>query len=401
MNIKRTLLAAVASVLVGTEALAGTYGWDASDNSTLFTSFKNYMKTMQTELVGEPLYFMAQQLLVDCEASFSSSPYAWLGLVHRFCNMAESIYGPAASHPRALDNDKYARIRKALLHLRDYPMHEVSLTTDAVYPPAEQRTAFNYANQQWLNEKRKHFLAFLASPRPTGKELQINKLYSSGVVFRTKNACIGIDICYNEAFGTTEGVSELASALDVLYVTHAHGDHYDNSLVTAMLNLGKPVVMPKNIFGTNKGTEVIWSTTQATKTLLGGVANTAAVMSAQGEEPCLLYHIDIDGWRIIHVGDNSHHENEPQLANYAMADVVVAPIFQGLTTLFWQISGASNPDNAQQFYLSIHENEFHHTIGGRVSYKYLYSDAGALGSTSNKYPCTLLMDNGEHIVLVK
>jgi len=402
VKLKRILATAIASVLIGSEAfaLSNSYGWPAAENAALFNSFKTYMKVVQSELAGEPAYFMAQELLIECEATFKTDPYAWLGQVSRFCNFLENIYGPAMSHPRSISADRYARIRKAILMLRDYPMHEMSVDDEIDYPTA-QATAFNKMNTQWLNLKRDEFFQFLDSPRPTGNELQIVKLYSSGVVFRTKNGCIGIDMAYEEAFGNKIGVDKLADQLDALFVTHPHGDHYDATLVKSMLNKKKPVVMPSNLVSTSTGYEVIWSSSKTTHAKIGGVASAAAIMSGQGDTPCLLYHIEMDGWRFIHVGDNSHHENEPGLKDWDMADVVMSPVFQGLTTLFTNIDGASNPDDAQQFYLNIHENEFHHIVDRRVSYKYMFSNAASLGNTFTTYPCVLLLDCGEHITLTK
>jgi len=402
VRLKRLIIVALASVLAWTEAsaLTSTYGWPAAENDALFNSFKNYMKTLQVDIVGEPLYYMMQELLIECEATYKNGePYAWVGQVSRFCNLVENMYGPAMGHPRVGTADKYAKIRKDILMLRDYPMHEMSVDDELSFPDA-QKTAFNKFNSQWLNKKREEFFQRLASPRPTGDELQVMKVYSSGVVFRTKNKCIGMDIAYNEAFGTTAGIDKLSDALDALYVTHAHGDHFDETLIRSMINKGKPVVMTKNIVKMESPYAVVWEDSHLTKESING-AITVASMGAQTPTPCLCYLVEIDGWRFIHVGDNSVHDVEKELAKFDQADVVVSPIFQGLTTLFTNIRGANNPDNAQQFYLNIHENEFHHTINGRVSYKWMYSNSGSLGSTSAMYPCTLLLDNGENITLYK
>ena len=401
MKLKHLILAIGVSVLIGTEARAG-YGFEAMPNSDLYKSTLTYLKNLQTEFFGEPAYYMIQGLMMEIEASYPNNQYAWIGQVSRFCNMMENIYPPSLGSPMARSEERYDKLRRAILLLRDYPMHVPSISGDG--PPASQVNAFNTANAQWLQFKRDEFFQFLSSSRPSGSEIQVAKLYSSGVVLRTKEACIGIDICYEEGLYSPDRREELADHLDVVYVTHAHGDHYDVPLLQMMLQKGKSVVAPhtmgRHFVSTYPDKLFLWSEDQATAVNVQGKAQTKAFMSAQGDEPCLLYHILLGNWRIIHVGDNSHHENETPYTKEQIADLVFAPVFQGLTSLFKNTRGAPNPDNAEQVYVNIHENEWHHTIDGRVPYKYLFDDSGALGG-SGVYPSYAFLDNGEHITLSK
>ena len=84
-----------------------------------------------------------------------------------------------------------------------------------------------------------------------------------------------------------------------------------------------------------------------------------------------------------------------------MADVVFAPVFQGVVYLFTSTLAAPNPDNIEQVYVNIHENEWHHEIHGRISYEYLYNHNGALNNGGRPYPSVAIVDNGEHITLYK
>ena len=411
MKLKHFILAACASVLLGTEASAASaYGFDAVTNEELFSSTLLYLRSMQSELLGEPIYFMTQNLMLELEAAHSSKPFAWLGQVHRFLNLAENMYPAALGHPSVGVEDKYDRIRRALLRLRDYPMHEVSDVPDSVSPEEGQAAAFHAANKQWLHQKRNEFFQFLSSPRPTGGEMQVFKIYSSGVVFRTRGACIGIDITYAEGIYDGERREELAQALDVIYVTHAHGDHYDIPLLKRMLDLGKSVVAPYTMekhltaySGYKDKTLFLWDDDGPTSNplLIQKVARTQAFRSMQNPEPLLLYLIQIDDWRIIHVGDNSEHDKEAAYAQYDMADVVVAPVFQGLTSLCGSTYIAANPGNIDQIYINIHENEWHHTIDHRVPFNYMYNNAGALGNSAYVYPAYIATECGESFTLYK
>lgn len=60
-------------------------------------------------------------------------------------------------------------------------------------------------------------------------------LYNMGYVVRTPSGCFAVDISHRWA-------KQLAPYLDFLCVTHKHSDHYNEELIQAMFDLGKPVL---------------------------------------------------------------------------------------------------------------------------------------------------------------
>ena len=60
-------------------------------------------------------------------------------------------------------------------------------------------------------------------------------LYNMGYLFKTPDACFGIDLHFRDA-------EDLVEDLDFLLITHGHGDHYTKSLLDAMITAGKPVI---------------------------------------------------------------------------------------------------------------------------------------------------------------
>lgn len=383
------------------------YIWQATTNEVLYGNLLTYLRTVQNDWVGEPVYYMVQQLTSELRATFPQDPYAWMSQVHNFCNTLENIYPPALAHPSATrgGEDPYEKIRRHIFRLRDFPMHQVSLDNDVIKPSAEQKAAFNATNKQWLQHKREEFFQFLRGPRPTGDELQLFRLYSSGYVLRTRDACIGIDLCYGEGFYDGARKEELAGMLDAVFTTHGHGDHYDIELLRMMLQKGKAIVIPPRMepfFVDYSGEKHVWRDSQLEPVRIGGVATVQAQMAGQGDEPCLLYLIQIGSWRIAHVGDNSHHELELAFyPNYPMVDVQMCPVFQGILDFANSLKKAPNPDNAALIYFNLHENEWHHTIDGRMSFEFMYCHNGALGNASFAYPCTAICDNGETLTLYK
>ena len=58
---------------------------------------------------------------------------------------------------------------------------------------------------------------------------------------KTPSACFGFDLY--DYFNVPEFI-KLAELIDVYFISHEHGDHYSNSLMQVVTNLGKPVIGP-------------------------------------------------------------------------------------------------------------------------------------------------------------
>jgi outer membrane protein assembly factor BamB len=88
-----------------------------------------------------------------------------------------------------------------------------------------------------LHYLRKSTEAAIADIRRTRvrKGVAMWHVYNMGYVFRTPDACFGIDL-------HGRGVEALAKDLDFALNTHGHGDHVSRPLMAAMLTAGKPVV---------------------------------------------------------------------------------------------------------------------------------------------------------------
>lgn len=67
------------------------------------------------------------------------------------------------------------------------------------------------------------------------KGVAVWHFYNMGYVFKTPDACFGIDLHLRRA-------PRLADTLDFLLVTHRHSDHVSLELIDAMVAAGKPVV---------------------------------------------------------------------------------------------------------------------------------------------------------------
>lgn len=61
------------------------------------------------------------------------------------------------------------------------------------------------------------------------------QIYNMGYVFKTLDACFGVDICLKHG-------ERLAQDLDFLLVTHEHGDHHLGGIIKGMHDASKPVI---------------------------------------------------------------------------------------------------------------------------------------------------------------
>lgn len=400
---KKTAFILILMLALGVPARSSN-NWP-TDNELLYKQMLEYVVSASNTIQGEPIYSQMQQLKLEIEAAHQSDKYAWIGQTLRFCNILESIYPPLMEHNAVMAEDRYQKIRRIFLTLKDYPMHVHSITDAAdaggAAPPAAQVSAFTAGNRQFFDFRRNGVLEYLKNvPRPDDGSIQVIKLYSSGFIFRTSNVCIGLDINYTEGMYASERRSELAQYFDAMFITHAHGDHYDKALMTELLKAGVPVVMtndiPKDAPSEHK---IIWDKDVLSPVQIIPGVSAQAKMAAQGTLPCLLFLIDCDGWRIAATGDNSLSDKYEFFHDRPVPDIVAAPISINMLLLNQNLHQATNEEGRTPVYLSAHENEWHHNLDGRMPFTKIYKNI--YSSLDGNAMFTVVMDNGEIITLEK
>ncbi len=127
--------------------------------------------------------------------------------------------------------------------------------------------------------------------------LTIHKLYNEGVILRTRNVCLGIDL-YFPSRTPASVVRTFADRLDGLLVTHSHGDHRQENLIELLRRMGKPVVIAADDPAVPLGGK-----------LDSGSIRAARWTSFRGShlDPTFsgFFSVTIAGWHMLHSGDNT------------------------------------------------------------------------------------------------
>ncbi|MCQ2143917.1 MAG: hypothetical protein MJY56_07600 [Bacteroidales bacterium] len=361
---------------IGTQ---NAYMFDAKSNSDLVSDLLRFLDRAAAKVEGTPLSEKFKTLRAEVVANYDSDPFEWIDRVNTFVTENIAGYTPevfdAPGEPEGVE-----LARRLLLLLRDYPLHEVSLTNDVVSMEPGQADAFNASIAKVQEAVVDKLLAWLDTPAPAPGVLELFKIYNMGYVARTADHCIGIDIYW---WSSQEKMKKLCDSIEAIFVTHAHGDHFNLELLTEMSSReGKYLFMTtgtKNMFTPASSAALYaWDSSVLEPVDCDGLSVSASI-GAQGDLPCQLFSIGMDGFCIWACGDNGKDTaydvaaanfNAPHLTMVSVAGAA------GLITKAGRSAkGAVSHDVA---YVVSHENEVHHTIDGRVAYKFFFESPRTL-----------------------
>lgn len=226
--------------------------------------------------------------------------------------------------------------------------------------------------------------------KPNGK-LSVWKGYNMGFAVRgPQGASAGIDLSFE--WGRGRDIDEaraerLAERLDILLVTHEHGDHFSRNLIRAMLKAGKPVISPSlEIIGNSCGKDGITVLHGADgEANFGGIKLRifagSQMTSKTTSIPCNVYLLDIGGAKILHNGDNTDQSVYKDAGN---ADIALANCWSGFSELIRH----ARPS----LVIPGHESELNHRGSGRKRFLSSYE-----WFERNGHPAPIVMFMGESI----
>ena len=307
-----------------------------------------------------------------------SDPYRWIAETNAFVDRWLRKYTAELSDGGACSYE-----RRALLLLRDYPMHADNYRDDAT---RELKEAYEASIRKMHREAEQDALKWLAKGRRSD-DLDMFKTYNMGFFLRSAGKTVGIDLQWE---GGEDEMKKIASSIDVLFVSHPHDDHYSIGLMKAVLAAGKPVIMSYDIIPEYPSE---WKIIVDKDNNEGMEANGVSFFSCLGDQgpdaPNNVYLIKVGKWNIAQNGDNAVPEAEAFLGKHKV-DLLITACWNGFKRTMDYIR--SNPEGTSCIYIPAHENEWMHTVDHREAYCELFSRNDRFGDTGYDYFPSVIMD---------
>ena len=107
----------------------------------------------------------------------------------------------------------------------------------------------NPAVVDYLSRRMNRVLEDLDKPLKGRKSLRIYKLYNCGILFRTRDLTVAIDLNGRDGkLIPDEIMRKIVGHVDVLFYTHNHSDHFDNRVRDFCHEAGVPIYATDEIF---------------------------------------------------------------------------------------------------------------------------------------------------------
>ena len=370
------------------------YEWPSKPNDQLFRDMITFATQFASDAAGTPAEKLIKDFIRKQEDKFQSDPNAWVEDCYRFVDKLEKMYPPCVD-----DGSQKALIRRDILMLVDYPVHVDNISD---YATADDKKAFEIGRDNYRARARKKAFEWLKKTKVKPGELALFKVYNMGFLVRTSKRTFAIDLCWH---GDKAESERLAKELDVVFVTHPHGDHYTDVMMQAMVDKGKIVFCSdKRIGKTIKDNPlkiVKWEDVVETPLDIAGIQVQMLGAFQYKDIPCNLYHLTFDGWTIVHSGDGQDKPRTMRLGELTPPDVLISASWNSLKRYNNAIKACPGADPSKILFIPSHENEFGHRVQQRESYYELLNRKDRLGDPEFEYLPVELMDIGEGIILKK
>jgi len=396
IDMKRFALTLAALLLITSSGSA--FDWKSEPNDQLRGEMIEFARDFSKQAKGTKAGRKVRRFVRKQERLAAKDQYAWIPQTHALVDKLEKIYGPARSDyaPKNRRDKKNAEIRKNILKLLDYPLH---VDNRSAYADPEMVEVFDKATEEYLAGGRGAALKWLEGKAPEPGKLEICKVYNMGYFLRTSERTFAIDIRWD---GTEREAQKIAKKIDVIFLTHPHGDHFCETMLNAVVDEGKPIILPSDVLPAYQGGSKIIITDDIISPINIAGINIQVLRGDQGENvPNNIYILDFDGWRVVHQGDNARHEIEAKLSEMTAPDIVIAACWNKTHSILSALKAAQGADQRPLLYIPGHENEMQHTVDHRESYWELFNRADRLADPNFNYPPYVLIDHGESISLTK
>ncbi|MDR0750240.1 MAG: MBL fold metallo-hydrolase [Tannerellaceae bacterium] len=217
------------------------------------------------------------------------------------------------------------------------------------------------------------------------------RVYNHGFIVQTPSITIGIDLfrggSRTRPFLNDSLILSLVSQCDILFVTHAHGDHADPDVAKMFCEQNKPVIVPPGL----------WENVSPHIKSVRGASMTTETVGLPGTNTQLTFHVfpghqrevinniyaivTPEGKTVMHTGDQSNDEDLKWIADihsHVKTDILLAHCWM---MPLEEIIAAIRPSTV----ISGHENEMGHTIDHREAYWLTFRRMSNI-----KVPCVIM-----------
>lgn len=204
------------------------------------------------------------------------------------------------------------------------------------------------------------------------------KLYNHTEIIQTPKIKIAVDLIrgFDGVEWDRDLLKRLVDGLDVLLITHRHGDHADPRVVEMFLESGKPVVVPEVFLSVSHLKPKLIVMREGELKFPGAAVR--VFPSWQKMDMVSVYLITTDeGYKVMHLGDENElnqagHEWYRKLKEPLDIDILIPNIWcPNIATLLWSVR--------PKLIIASHEHELWHDVGGRRSYDYVYKVLRTIG----------------------
>jgi L-ascorbate metabolism protein UlaG (beta-lactamase superfamily) len=253
--------------------------------------------------------------------------------------------------------------RKLALFALDALLHDTRLDNGAAFFAYTERMAQTIAEE-------------LSKEKPAGNKVRFFRFYNHGFIVQTPSVTVAIDII--RGGGHKEGRHFISDSLmqliveqcDILFISHEHGDHADETVARMFCNQGKDVIVPTKLWeNLNSHIRHLRGTDMIKETIRISSKNVSLPVYVfpghQREVPNNVYAITTpEGITVMHTGDQSNDGDMKWISN--IGDKVKIDV---LLAHCWMMPMEKSVAGIRPaLIITGHEKEMGHSIDHRESY---------------------------------
>jgi|GEM_PF-4237047 L-ascorbate metabolism protein UlaG (beta-lactamase superfamily) len=303
-------------------------------------------------------------------------------------------------HPLSPDNES---IRKAAFLILDYPIH----VNEKAKAEPEIKDLWEDIMMHYHGTAMTRAAESIRNTTVPAGKMAIWKIYNMGFVVKTANHCVGFDLArplleHNRRLELNRSMSPVLDQIEVLFLSHIHGDHMQHWVCDYVATLGKPIIAPETWADQKNPTPhrndsrftYAWEDAIQPRTLSNGIQY-RALPGHQGKTRNSVFVVTLDGITVMQTGDNTDATIATHFPALGRVDILIVACWaRMLQTAKWLEAHCRADGKAPQFLISAHENEVGHPPTNRESFQETYQ---RLGDRSKIIP-SFVFDVGEGVL---